>query len=225
MLTNNSSSYPTCRLDPLIIFGKGSLSRLLFVLLEQSLHKKLLKVGILSLPLFRSNRTSRTSVDQEKRARFDRGAAFKMYPSHWVRDHRHRHHHHHQDQHHHTIHRSPTPNRNSHLHDRKRRFDEEDDRPIYRGKSRPINTFPSQTSHPYSSTKSDRHLGPRHKTSSRSPPPSRKKSRFDDDKPLPLRPRSAVSPPPLSADAARLFGILKEDPGRRLDPSITSSVP
>ena len=68
-------------------------------------------------------------------------------------------------------------------------------------------------------------LGSRHKTSSRSPPPSRKKSRFDEHEPLPLCPRSAVSPPPSSDDVARLFSILKEDSGRRLPQSITSSAP
>lgn len=68
-------------------------------------------------------------------------------------------------------------------------------------------------------------LGSRPKTSSISPPPPRKKSRFEDHEPLPIRPRSATSPPPLSEDAAPLFSIVKEDSGRRLPPSLNSSIP
>ncbi|CAO1598396.1 hypothetical protein XANCAGTX0491_002164 [Xanthoria calcicola] len=97
------------------------------------------------------------------------------------------------------MHRSPTPDRDSLLERRKRRFDEEDDRPIHRGS--------------------------RQETLSRSPPPSRKKSRLEHYKTLPLRPRTAASPPPLSADAARLSSILKEDSGGRLPLSMTSSAP
>ena len=68
-------------------------------------------------------------------------------------------------------------------------------------------------------------LGSRHKRSSISPPPPRKKSRFEDHEPLPIRPRSATSPPPLSDDAAPLFSIVKEDSGRRLPLSLNSSIP
>ena len=66
-----------------------------------------------------------------------------MYPSHWSRDHRH----HHQEHQHRTTHRSPTPDRDRLLRERKRRYDEEDDRPSHRGKSLPITTFPSPKSY------------------------------------------------------------------------------
>lgn len=78
---------------------------------------------------------------------------------------------------------------------------------------------------PSDECQADRQLDSEQNTFSSSPSPSHKKTRTEGYETLPLRPKIRATPPPLSADAARLLGIMKENRGQEIPQWMTSSVP